>query len=47
MVLVTFLPSRPADVQSPVLFKKMEHTLQCNVLKCRKELGDRALVTTC
>ncbi|KAI1280058.1 hypothetical protein F5Y07DRAFT_387274 [Xylaria sp. FL0933] len=25
----------------------MEHTLQCNVLKCRKELGDRALVTTC
>ncbi|KAI0442117.1 hypothetical protein F4803DRAFT_562559 [Xylaria telfairii] len=25
----------------------MEHTLLCNVLKCRKELGDRALVTTC
>ncbi|KAI0103714.1 hypothetical protein GGR51DRAFT_549897 [Nemania sp. FL0031] len=25
----------------------MEHTLQCNVLKCRKELGDHALVTTC
>ncbi|KAI0409411.1 hypothetical protein F4802DRAFT_604166 [Xylaria palmicola] len=25
----------------------MEHTLQCNVLKCRRELGDRALVTTC
>ncbi|KAI1176677.1 hypothetical protein F4777DRAFT_577785 [Nemania sp. FL0916] len=25
----------------------MEHVLQCNVLKCRKELGDRALVTTC
>ncbi|KAI3323567.1 hypothetical protein HD806DRAFT_522710 [Xylariaceae sp. AK1471] len=25
----------------------MEHTLHCNVLKCRKELGDRALVTTC
>ncbi|KAI1329122.1 hypothetical protein F5Y16DRAFT_418343 [Xylariaceae sp. FL0255] len=26
---------------------KMEHTLHCNILKCRKELGDRALVTTC
>lgn len=25
----------------------MEHTLRCNVLKCRRELGDRALVTTC
>ncbi|OHW92795.1 E3 ubiquitin-protein ligase CCNB1IP1 [Colletotrichum incanum] len=25
----------------------MEHTLKCNVLKCRKELGDQALVTTC
>ncbi|KAI0391816.1 hypothetical protein F5Y17DRAFT_460501 [Xylariaceae sp. FL0594] len=25
----------------------MEHTLHCNVLKCRKELGERALVTTC
>ncbi|KAI0482127.1 hypothetical protein GGR56DRAFT_684639 [Xylariaceae sp. FL0804] len=25
----------------------MEHTLRCNSLKCRKELGDRALVTTC
>ncbi|OTB08884.1 hypothetical protein M426DRAFT_7602 [Hypoxylon sp. CI-4A] len=25
----------------------MEHTLRCNVLKCRKELDDRALVTTC
>ncbi|KAI1431629.1 hypothetical protein GGR50DRAFT_689572 [Xylaria sp. CBS 124048] len=25
----------------------MEHTLRCNVLKCRNELGDRALVTTC
>ncbi|KAI0132000.1 cyclin B1 interacting protein-like protein 1 [Xylariales sp. AK1849] len=25
----------------------MEHMLRCNALKCRKELGDRALVTTC
>ncbi|ORY59469.1 uncharacterized protein BCR38DRAFT_303365, partial [Pseudomassariella vexata] len=25
----------------------MEHILRCNALKCRKELGDRALVTTC
>ncbi|KAK1596268.1 E3 ubiquitin-protein ligase CCNB1IP1, partial [Colletotrichum navitas] len=25
----------------------MEHTLKCNVLKCRKELSDQALVTTC
>ncbi|KAL7629674.1 hypothetical protein AAE478_001197 [Parahypoxylon ruwenzoriense] len=25
----------------------MEHMLRCNSLKCRKELGDRALVTTC
>ncbi|KAK1969860.1 cyclin [Colletotrichum eremochloae] len=25
----------------------MEHTLKCNVLKCRKELRDQALVTTC
>ncbi|RYP74823.1 hypothetical protein DL771_002744 [Monosporascus sp. 5C6A] len=25
----------------------MEHTLRCNSLKCRKELTDRALVTTC
>ncbi|KAI0003162.1 hypothetical protein F4779DRAFT_634830 [Xylariaceae sp. FL0662B] len=25
----------------------MEHMLRCNTLKCRKELGDRALVTTC
>ncbi|KAI1383602.1 uncharacterized protein F4822DRAFT_434715 [Hypoxylon trugodes] len=25
----------------------MDHRLRCNVLKCRKELGDRALVTTC
>ncbi|KAI1205886.1 uncharacterized protein F4807DRAFT_464348 [Annulohypoxylon truncatum] len=25
----------------------MEHVLRCNALKCRKELGDRALVTTC
>ncbi|UNI20383.1 RING-type E3 ubiquitin transferase [Purpureocillium takamizusanense] len=25
----------------------MEHALTCNNLKCRKELGDRALVTTC
>ncbi|KAI0897082.1 hypothetical protein F4806DRAFT_495591 [Annulohypoxylon nitens] len=25
----------------------MEHILRCNFLKCRKELGDRALVTTC
>lgn len=25
----------------------MEHMLRCNNLKCRKELGDRALVTTC
>ncbi len=25
----------------------MEHTLRCNALKCRKELNDRAIVTTC
>jgi E3 ubiquitin-protein ligase CCNP1IP1 len=25
----------------------MEHTLHCNVLKCRKELSDQAAVTTC
>ncbi|KAI5923650.1 hypothetical protein F4810DRAFT_668281 [Camillea tinctor] len=25
----------------------MEHTLRCNSIKCRKELADRALVTTC
>ncbi|KAK1975854.1 cyclin [Colletotrichum cereale] len=25
----------------------MEHTLKCNVLKCRKELGGQAMVTTC
>ncbi|KAI1456622.1 hypothetical protein F4805DRAFT_475763 [Annulohypoxylon moriforme] len=25
----------------------MEHVLRCNALKCRKDLGDRALVTTC
>ncbi|KAM4055672.1 zinc-RING finger domain-containing protein [Hirsutella rhossiliensis] len=25
----------------------MEHALTCNNLKCKKELGDRALVTTC
>ncbi|KAI0833955.1 hypothetical protein F5Y06DRAFT_307273 [Hypoxylon sp. FL0890] len=25
----------------------MEHILRCNALKCRKELGDKALVTTC
>ncbi|GKT62155.1 E3 ubiquitin-protein ligase CCNB1IP1 [Colletotrichum tofieldiae] len=25
----------------------MDHTLKCNVLKCRKELVDQALVTTC
>ncbi|KAE9371736.1 hypothetical protein N431DRAFT_410726 [Stipitochalara longipes BDJ] len=25
----------------------MEHTLRCNVLKCRKELNDHAVVTTC
>ncbi|PNY24911.1 NEDD8-activating enzyme E1 regulatory subunit [Tolypocladium capitatum] len=25
----------------------MEHALTCNNLKCRKELGDRAVVTTC
>ncbi|KXH27413.1 hypothetical protein CSIM01_02697 [Colletotrichum simmondsii] len=25
----------------------MEHALKCNVLKCRKELSDQALVTTC
>ncbi|TAQ85444.1 hypothetical protein B7494_g6222 [Chlorociboria aeruginascens] len=25
----------------------MEHTLRCNVLKCRKELSDNAVVTTC
>ncbi|KAI1074621.1 hypothetical protein F5B20DRAFT_573994 [Whalleya microplaca] len=25
----------------------MDHMLRCNTLKCRKELGDRALVTTC
>ncbi|KAH9897305.1 hypothetical protein F4778DRAFT_255454 [Xylariomycetidae sp. FL2044] len=25
----------------------MEHTLRCNSLKCRRELADRALVTTC
>ncbi|KAI0539266.1 hypothetical protein GGR58DRAFT_524801 [Xylaria digitata] len=47
MVLVRCLPPRPVDVKSPALFEDMEHTLQCNVLKCRKELGDRALVTTC
>ncbi|KAI0135010.1 hypothetical protein F4814DRAFT_399656 [Daldinia grandis] len=28
-------------------FYTMEHMLRCNNLKCRKELGDRALVTTC
>ncbi|KAH8602068.1 hypothetical protein B0O99DRAFT_561201, partial [Bisporella sp. PMI_857] len=25
----------------------MEHTLRCNSLKCRKELGDQGVVTTC
>ncbi|RKF78176.1 E3 ubiquitin-protein ligase CCNB1IP1 [Golovinomyces cichoracearum] len=25
----------------------MEHILRCNTLKCRQELGDQALVTTC
>ncbi|KAI0433659.1 hypothetical protein F5Y09DRAFT_338476 [Xylaria sp. FL1042] len=47
MVLVRCLPPRPIDAGNLALFKKMEHTLQCNVLKCRKELSDRALVTTC
>ncbi|KAF2968242.1 hypothetical protein GQX73_g5346 [Xylaria multiplex] len=47
MVLVRRLPPRPVDVKNTALFEDMEHTLQCNVLKCRKELGDRALVTTC
>ncbi|KAI0466448.1 hypothetical protein F4859DRAFT_526731 [Xylaria cf. heliscus] len=47
MVLVRCLPPRPKNIKSLVLPDKMEHTLQCNVLKCRKELGDRALVTTC
>ncbi|KAI0908900.1 hypothetical protein F4823DRAFT_596770 [Ustulina deusta] len=47
MVLVRCLPPRPVDIKNLVLFENMEHTLQCNVLKCRKELGDRALVTTC
>ncbi|KAI0203860.1 hypothetical protein F4808DRAFT_476218 [Astrocystis sublimbata] len=46
MVLVRILPPRPNTIKS-LAQKKMEHSLQCNVLKCRKELGDRALVTTC
>ncbi|KAH7035672.1 uncharacterized protein B0I36DRAFT_239910 [Microdochium trichocladiopsis] len=25
----------------------MEHILRCNALKCRKQLGDKAVVTTC
>jgi E3 ubiquitin-protein ligase CCNP1IP1 len=25
----------------------MDHTLRCNVLKCRKEVNDHAVVTTC
>ncbi|CAJ2501888.1 Uu.00g047410.m01.CDS01 [Anthostomella pinea] len=42
----------PNPVQSDLsnlsnLPSDMEHTLRCNALKCRKELGDRALVTTC
>ncbi|RYP58145.1 hypothetical protein DL769_009080 [Monosporascus sp. CRB-8-3] len=36
-------PPRGSELQ-PVA---MEHTLRCNSLKCRKELTDRALVTTC
>ncbi|KAI0193207.1 hypothetical protein EV127DRAFT_489110 [Xylaria flabelliformis] len=47
MVLVRRLPPRPETIKSLAPIDKMEHTLHCNVLKCRKELGDRALVTTC
>ncbi|KAI1757104.1 hypothetical protein F4782DRAFT_481241 [Xylaria castorea] len=47
MVLVRCLPPRPNPIKSLAPTNKMEHTLHCNVLKCRKELGDRALVTTC
>ncbi|KAI1814669.1 hypothetical protein GGS20DRAFT_547327 [Poronia punctata] len=35
------------DTKHPAHDTNMEHTLHCNVLKCRKELGSRALVTTC
>ncbi|RYP89263.1 hypothetical protein DL770_004482 [Monosporascus sp. CRB-9-2] len=41
--IVDIPPPRGSELQ-PVA---MEHTLRCNSLKCRKELTDRALVTTC
>ncbi|GAW19982.1 hypothetical protein ANO14919_094760 [Xylariales sp. No.14919] len=47
MVLIRYPPPRPVNIKRIFLFENMEHTLQCNVLKCRKELGDHALVTTC
>ncbi|KAI8632260.1 hypothetical protein F5Y19DRAFT_420293 [Xylariaceae sp. FL1651] len=47
MVLITRPLRRSADLNSLVLCTEMEQNLHCNVLKCRKELGDHALVTTC
>ncbi|KAI2628933.1 hypothetical protein GGS21DRAFT_526603 [Xylaria nigripes] len=47
MVLTTRKPQGPSGAKSPIISHEMEHTLRCNVLKCRNELGDRALVTTC
>ncbi len=41
----------PAQIPSPsdmrVSLQDMEQVLRCNNLKCRAELRDRALVTTC
>ncbi|KAI1823585.1 hypothetical protein F4861DRAFT_310457 [Xylaria intraflava] len=47
MVLIAHQPPGPSDAKSSTVSHEMEHTLRCNVLKCRNELGDRALVTTC
>ncbi|KAI1499405.1 hypothetical protein F5X99DRAFT_430784 [Biscogniauxia marginata] len=44
MVLKTIQTPRSALIDRSFA---MEHTLRCNSIKCRKELADRALVTTC
>lgn len=40
-----FLPSRPP--RSFIAPKAMDFTLRCNSLKCRTQLAERAVVTTC
>jgi hypothetical protein len=51
LVLFNFIASRvppPGMVFIlPSIPSMMEHTLRCNHLKCRKELDDHAVVTTC